>query len=376
MNIIHWGKYYAPDKGGIESVNVSLAVGAHRRGERVTVVCFGKVREAERATIEGVNVIRLPIDVLKASQPLGWQYVWHAVREARSADIVHVHAPNMLAALISPLVPRRTRLVVHWHSDVVGKGWLARLMRPVERLQLRRADAVICTSQAYAQASETLMAWRDKVSVIPIGVADPRGQTRQAGVLPGVLADFIGERRLVLSVGRLVPYKGFEVLVDAARTMSDQGVIVIVGSGPLRESLQARIDAAGVSHKVLLAGRQEDDALKTLFERARLFCLPSVERSEAFGVVLVEAMAQGLPVVTTEIEGSGVPWVNQHEESGLNVPVGDAVALARACDRIVLNDELHGRLAHGARQRFEQEFTEDLSVERTLALYDRLLATV
>jgi glycosyltransferase involved in cell wall biosynthesis len=185
--------------------------------------------------------------------------------------------------------------------------------------------------------------------------------------------DFIGSRKLILSVGRLVPYKGFEVLIEAASSISADCAIVVVGTGPLRESLAEQIRARGLENKVLLAGRQEDNILAGLFSMARLFCLPSIERSEAFGVVLVEAMAYGLPIVATDIIGSGVPWVNAHLVSGLNVRPGDATALAASCNRILSSDELHAALSMGSRHRFENEFTDTLAVERTLSLYNRLV---
>jgi glycosyltransferase involved in cell wall biosynthesis len=148
---------------------------------------------------------------------------------------------------------------------------------------------------------------------------------------------------------------------------------VIVGTGPLRADLERQIAALGATDKVILAGRQSDAALHALFRRSELFCLSSIERSEAFGVVLVEAMSHGLPIVATQIEGSGVSWVNQDGVTGLNVPVGDPQALADACNQILSSPELRERFARGARQRFEREFAEQVSVDRMLDVYSRTL---
>jgi glycosyltransferase involved in cell wall biosynthesis len=374
--IVHWGKYYPPDMGGIESVTSSLAGGAVAAGHTVTVVCFDKGDGAQEQLLDGVRVLRAPIGVLTASQPLGWRYLRWILREGRKAEVVHLHGPNMLAALSGLLISRVPKLVVHWHSDVVGKGMLGRLFQPLERALLRRADRIVCTSSAYAEASVPLRPFMGKISVVPIGVADVKTVAADEGsamVLPPELDALLHGRRLVLAVGRLVPYKGFHVLVDAARQLPPDVMVLIVGDGLLRHELQARIDSAGTSNRVVLAGRLGDAALQTLFQRAALFCLPSVERSEAFGVVLVEAMAHGLPVVATLIPGSGVPWVNRHDVSGFNVPVGDADALAGACNQILGSDSEHARLSAGARQRFVTEFTEQVSVNRMLAVYDSLL---
>jgi glycosyltransferase involved in cell wall biosynthesis len=376
-SIVHWGKYYPPDMGGIESVTASLARGAASSGYGVTVVCFNKGEAPDEVAADGVRVLRAPINLLKASQPLGWRYMCWALREARGADVVHLHVPNMLAALGGLWLGRKPKLVIHWHSDVVGKGLLGLLLQPLEAALLRRADGIICTSSAYAEASVPLRSFTGKISVVPIGVADPSAgavPSRSVADLPPELETLLAGRQLVLAVGRLVPYKGFHVLVDAARQLPASALVVIVGSGPLRDELQARIDSAGVGNRVVLAGRLGDAPLRTLFERASLFCLPSVERSEAFGVVLVEAMAHGLPVIATQIPGSGVPWVNEHNVSGLNVPVGDSRALAAACSEVLNSADLRARLSTGARERFLSQFTERVAMDRMLAAYRSLLA--
>ena len=149
---------------------------------------------------------------------------------------------------------------------------------------------------------------------------------------------------------------------------------VIVGSGPLHAALQRAVDVAGVSERLLLTGRLSNVELHALFARATLYCLPSTYRAEAFGVVLLEAMAYSLPIVATDIPGSGVPWVNQHDKSGFNVPVRDPKALALACNAVLWSEDLRNRLSQGARHRFLTEFTEELSIKRMIALYDHHLA--
>lgn len=190
--------------------------------------------------------------------------------------------------------------------------------------------------------------------------------------MPAALESQIGSRKLVLAVGRLVPYKGFDVLIRAAKQFVKDSVVVIVGSGPLEQELQHAIEQDGLEDRIVLAGRLSDTALHALFERATLYCLPSTYRAEAFGVVLLEAMTFGLPIVASDIPGSGVPWVNQHGVSGINVPIGDEKALAEACNQILGSEELRSRLSKGARQRFLAEFTEEVSVKRMMSAYDRL----
>ncbi|CAM8634643.1 RfaG Glycosyltransferase [Comamonadaceae bacterium] len=371
-HIVHFGKYYFPDSGGIESVTISLAKGAVLAGYPVTVVCFEKTPANRKEVIDGVEIIRAPIAKLLASQPLGFQYFLQCFSAARKAKIVHLHTPNMLGALCALFIPPRTKLLVHWHSDVLNKGVLGKILRPLETALLRRANSIVATSQIYADASQTLAPFKNKIAIVPIGVQDSKHGVNESD-LPPALVSQIGGRRIVLAVGRLVPYKGFSVLIEAAKHFTDDSVVVIVGAGPMQQELQQAIKLGKLMDRVILAGRLNDAALHALFKRATLYCLPSTYRAEAFGVVLIEAMSYELPIVASDIPGSGVPWVNQHGVSGLNVAIGDAKALAEACNQILESEDLRSTLSKGARQRFLAEFTEDVSVKRMISTYDNLL---
>lgn len=187
------------------------------------------------------------------------------------------------------------------------------------------------------------------------------------------IAQWLNGRRLILSVGRLVPYKGFDTLIDAAAHLPDDAAVVIVGEGPLKQALAERIRSRGLAHKVLMAGGVEQAVLHGLWKAAALFALASHARSEAFGVVLAEAMACGLPVVACDIEGSGVPWVNQDGRTGFNAPIQDARAFAAACGRILADDALRAAMSAQARQRYEAHFSEPVSGRALMAVYGHLL---
>lgn len=374
MNIVHWGKFYHPDVGGVESVTRSLALGEADAGHDVTVICFRKTRDDLAVTNDGdVRVIKDLMAANVRSQPLGVGYLMTLIRSARRADCLQVHVPNMLAAFATMFVGRRARLIVHWHSDVVGKGLLGRVLMPVERRMLERADCIVATSQRYAEGSPSLRAHLSRVRIVPIGVADHGAAPSEgADALPDDLVTWLGDSSVIVSIGRLVPYKGFDILIEATRHIH-LAKVVIVGKGPLEATLRENVKALGLEAEVYVAGFLSTDALCALLRRASLYCLPSVERSEAFGVVLPEAMSYGLPIVATDIAGSGVPWVNEHGVSGINVPVGDAVALAEACNMILNDEELRHRLSEGSRRRFEAEFYEAKSVARMIAVFDDLV---
>ncbi|WP_198292049.1 MULTISPECIES: glycosyltransferase [unclassified Janthinobacterium] len=368
---MHLGKYYPPDSGGIESVTETLVEGTYAHGYASTVICFDKGKLGS-TRCKGGEVVRLPIDKMLNAQPLGWAYLWRGIRAARKADIVHVHTPNLLASLATLFIGSKPKLLVHWHSDIVGKGMMGHVVRPLENLMLRRADVVLATSQRYADGSAALRRFAGKVSVVPLGVPEPRTEAPPQP-LSERLNLFIGGRRLVLSVGRLTAYKGFSVLVEAARSLPSDVAVVIAGGGELMPALARQIAERGLGQRILLAGRVSDQELRALYLDAQVFCLPSIHRSEAFGVVLLEAMAYGVPIVATDIAGSGVPWVNADGVSGLNAASGSPAALARACCQILASPELRTRLANGARNRYERHFTDKSFAQEVANIYTKML---
>lgn len=371
-SVVHFGKYYYPDTGGIENVTISLSRGAVAHGHTVCVVCFEKTPASSKEVIDGVRVVRAPIMKMIASQPLGVYYFLQCLKAAKNSEVVHLHFPNMLGALCALFIGKKPRLLVHWHSDVINKGLLGKILRPLESALLHRSNSIVATSQVYANSSDTLRNFKDKVVVVPLGVPYVKHVGLDVELSP-LIEKKIRGRKIILAVGRLVPYKGFDVLIDAAKYLSDDSVVVIVGGGPLLQELQHAIDFAEAKDRIVLTGRLNDAALHSLFQRATLYCLSSTYRAEAFGVVLLEAMSYGLPIVATDIHGSAVPWVNQHGVSGLNVAVGDPVSLAEACNQIIASPELRSRLSDGALQRFATEFTEEVSVKRMMHVYDQML---
>ena len=371
-SIVHFGKYYSPESGGIETATMCFARGAVLAGHAVTVVCFDKNNVKNNSAIDGVHIIRAPIAKLVASQPLGLKYLFFCLKAAKGADIVHLHAPNFLAALCALLIHKKQHLLVHWHSDVVNKGLLGIIMRPLESALLRRANCIVVTSQEYAEASNVLTAYSNKITVVPIGIRDVK-KSFDSLQLPSEIEKKVAGKKIILAVGRLVSYKGFDLIIQAANDITSSAVIVIAGCGPLQYDLQKSIDLGGLNHRVLLTGHVSDEVLHSLYSHAALYCLPSINRAEAFGVVLLEAMAHALPVVASNIPGSGVSWVNKNGSSGLNVPVKDSKALAQACNDILNSNVLSIKFSRGARERFISEFTEQVVVQRMLAVYNHLL---
>jgi len=294
------------------------------------------------------------------------------LRCRRAHDVVHVHMPDPMAAVALWTSRPTARLVVHWHSDVIRQRRTLALYRPLQDWLLARADAIIATSKAYAKASGPLEPWLGKVAVVPIGMSDNRHQAcryRAADVRQRLRG-----RHLVFALGRMTYYKGFEVLIEAAKQLPDDCAVIIGGDGPLLDAYRHLVARSGLAGKVQLPGHIPDDELPSYFEACDVFCMPSTLRAEAYGIAMLEAMAVGRPVIASDIIGSGVPWVNQHGRTGLNVPVGDAGALASALSRLLADEAWRHELGRGARRRYEEEFSAAGMTARVLSIYRTLLA--
>jgi rhamnosyl/mannosyltransferase len=370
--VLQLAKFYAPDHGGIESVAHSLSAGFVRHGCTVEVLCAHKRwHGSDERDASGVRITRAATWGMVQSTSMAPSLPWLLWRRRRDADIVHVHMPDPMAALAVWMARPRAPVVLHWHSDVVRQRVARHLYRPLERWLLRRADAIIATSQAYADSSAPLRAFRDKVVVIPIGVPPPE---LPAPERVAELRRRYGERRIVFALGRMTYYKGWEVLIDAAQHLPPDVLVVIGGGGPELPRYRALAARAGGADRVRFVGPLSAAAVEAHFELASAFCMSSILRAEAFGVVVLEAMARGVAVVATDIPGSGLGWLHQDGVTGLRVPARDASALATALCRLLDDAALRARCGAAGRLRWADLFTADVMADQTVALYQRLLS--
>jgi rhamnosyl/mannosyltransferase len=361
--VLHVGKFFAPDVGGIETYLASLCRALARDWDvRILVATRGRRRIEE--AIDGLPVVRVPARVWLSSAPLCPGLAREIARA--QPDLVHLHLPHP-GGLVGLLASGcRAPLVVTWHSDVVRQRVRALPFRPLERAVLRRAGIVIATGAE--NASPALRAVGAKVAIVPFGIDLDRFERVDADAVARLRARF--GSRLVLAVGRLVYYKGFDVLVDAMARVD--GTLVIVGSGPLHERLERRARQAGLAGRVHFAGRVPDDELAAFYHAAQVVVLPSVAPTEAFGIVQLEAMACGTPVVNTALPTSA-PRVSLDGVTGLTVPPGDPGALASAIARLLDDEALRARLGEAGRRRVRERFPLEAMVAATDRIYRRVL---
>lgn len=359
LKVLHVGKFYPPHAGGMET-HLELLCRMTQAQADLAVVVSAEGARTVREVRDGIPVTRVGTRLTLASASFN-PGLAREIRRA-DADVVHFHHPNPPAVLSYLAARPRGRLVVTYHSDIVRQRVLGPLFSPVLHRFLRRADAIVASSPDYAASSPVLRRHADRVTVIPFGIDTEEMERVDAEEVRAIRARY-GER-IVFAAGRLVYYKGFAYLVRAMRRVD--GMLLIAGDGPLRGALERAAAEAGVGDRVALLGQVPD--LRPFYHAAAVFALPSVARSEAFGIVQLEAMACGLPVVNTALD-TGVPFVAPDGVSGLTVPPGDADALAGALARLLDDAALRERLGRGGRARVATELSAGTMARRTLDLY-------
>jgi len=277
----------------------------------------------------------------------------------------------MMAAVLA--CPAVRPLVVTHHSDIIRQRFLKHVIRPLEAVVYRRAARVLSDSPEYVEGSMLLDRHRAKVAVLPLGIElEPfRNPSPAALAYARKLQTRYGSP-LWLCVGRLIYYKGLHVALAALRAVP--GTLLVIGTGPLEADLRAKAAELGVADRVVFHGHATSEQLVGAYYAATALWFPSIARSEGFGLVQVEAMASGCPVINTAIPGSGVPWVCRHEQEGLTVPVNDPSALAAAAHRILTEAGLRDRLTAAGRIRAATEFDHRVMAERSLAIYRDVLS--
>jgi len=369
FRVLHIGKYYPPHFGGIERVNFDLVESLNKHGIRTDVLCFNdsaddKFEDGNYRIYRASNLFTL------RSTPFSFSLFKTLKQIHRNYDIIHLHLPNPIGAIALQMINFKGKIVLHWHSDIIRQKILRKFYSPFQKSLLNRANRIIVTSPPYLDGSEDLKAFKSKCMVIPIGITEP--ELPDQNFLSELKNKYSG-KKIVFSLGRLIYYKGFNYLIEAAKELSDDYLILIGGTGELHEELSRQIVENSLSKKVKLLGKIPSFQISSYFELCDLYCLPSCERSEAFGIVQIEAMSHGKPIISTSIPYSGVSWINDHDYTGVVVPPKNPKALAKAIQITLSNPEICDRYGNNARKKFKAEFTVDKMCQKTTYLYESLL---
>ena len=355
--ILQIAKYYYPVEGGIETVTKYLGEGL-TTFEQV-VVCFSQDGITRLDTVNGVKVYRIASSMKIASQDIAFSY-YHYLKKIiyeEQPDIILLHCPNpFLYPITAKLTPKDVKLVLLWHSDILGKGILYKMVKQFEKVILRKADLILATSPNYIHPSSPIYDYRDKTEVVANGIikSDFVWRAGDETTIEEVRRKY-HHKKIVFFVGRHAAYKGIDYLIEAEKYIQSDCIILIGGRGPETERLKAMTH----SERIKFIGRIPNEYLRCYYYASDIFAFTSCTKQEAFGIALAEAMYCGSVPVTFTIEGSGVNWVSVGGETGIEVPLGDVKAYAEAIDRLLTDRDLYMKYATAGKDRVVRMFTSE-----------------
>lgn len=369
MKVLQVSKLYPPSTGGIETVVYDLVqeMALSNQIELIDVLAFSEnTKSSVEKNMRGL-VYRCASMFKFASTYVSIDFFLTWLKIRNEYDVVHVHVPNPLASLALTLLPTRAKVVVHWHSDIVKQKLLKRLLYPFQYGMLKKASRIVVTSAPYAEGSKDLRNFKSKVKVIPIGI--DRDKLQRNKKVETYLSSEFASKKVVFALGRHVYYKGFEYLIESAKYLPNDYIVLIGGKGELTDWYLKLVQSAGLQYKVRFIGRVPDSELGGYYDYAKAFVLPSVDKSEAFGVVQLEAMSFGTPIVSCAIQGSGVSSVNKNGVTGIVCDPNKPKKLAEAIESVVSSDFEKEKI----QSHFQTFYTRDKMATRFIELYEALV---
>lgn len=373
MKVLHFGKYYAcHHAGGVESYVDTLLTGLAQQGlQLVNLVSNVEAQTSQLQANYGKVVEVASLGKLQATSlcPTMPYWAWK-LNKAYSFDIVHLHFPDPMSHLASLVLPRKIKKVLTWHSDIVRQKTVLKYYQPFLKRFLRSVDAVIVSNAVLSSFPQLYQLIDDpkKIHAIPLAIDVERFSQADRERVLALQKKY--EKPIIFALGRHVSYKGFSYLIAAMKDVSE-AVLVLGGDGPLTAELKQQVLDLGLQNSVHFVGGILADDLVNYYHAAQVFCLPSIAPNEAYGIVQLEAMACGKPVVCCELN-NGVTFVNQDNKTGLVVPPRDPQMLADALNNLLNDEGLRKKLGQYAKERIEKEFTQRIMVEKTLTIYKAL----
>ncbi len=368
MNVLCFGRFYDDIPGGMQRHVEHLFAVLRGRVDYVHLVPSRDSTAAE-FTLHGFPVIRTPslnVDGSIAISPSLFSRARRLHAQYRF-DLIHLHFPDPMSHLASLALPAAIPRVITWHADILRHKVLRTFYRPLLRRALTQASAITVATPAHIRASADLSRLRDRsrIHVVPYGFdlqrfVSPHPKTA------AIRAAYPGNT--ILTLGRHVSYKGFDVLIEAMRSLENSTRLLIGGTGPLTEQWKSLARQLGVADRVHFLGLVDEADLPAYFQACDVFCLPAVTQAEAFGIVQIEAMASGKPVVSTAL-GNGVDFVNQDGRTGFTVAPKNPNALADALRRLLSDQSLAQTFGRQGRQRALAEFSSEAMGRRTFEIY-------
>lgn len=369
MKILHIFKDYYPIIGGIENHVKLLAEYQAKNNFNVTVLTTSPYRKTNIETINSVNVIKAARLVAFSSTPISFSLLnW--VRNLH-VDITHLHFPYPIAEFAHLYWGNSKHTIVTYHSDIVKQKFLLKLYKPFLFKILEKASCIIATSHQFIKNSQFLNHFSYKCKVVPYGIDVSRFSNPDKSVSTELRKKY-NSCPIIMFVGRLVHFKGLEYLIEAMKLVD--ATLLIIGTGPEQERLRARVSEEDLQAKIIFLGEIANENLPEYYDSCDVFVLPSAHRNESFGIVLIEAMASGKPVISTEL-GTGTSFINIHGKTGFVIPPRNPKLLAESINKLLTEEALQKEFALNAKKRAKDFSREALNkkiikIYREVAQYD------
>jgi len=384
IKVLHIGKYYPPFMGGIENF-MQLLMKQQALPGQTKNNCIVKAlvhnhqmsSTLQKETIDNIEIIRVPSYGRLLFAPVSplFPYYLHKTLKSFQPDILHIHMPNTSVFwLLFSSLAKNIPWVIHWHSDVVITkhdkllSLAYSLYKPFEKRMLKKAKAIIATSPDYLKTSLALKEWQTKSHIIPLALNNSEQSATISNNIKTADNLWGDSSTRLLSIGRLTYYKGHQDLIKAMVNIPD-AKLIIVGHGEQQKQLENLIKQLNLNEQVTLAGRLDNDTLNNLLQDCDIFCLSSIERTEAFGLVLLEAMSYSKPIVITRVKGSGMNWVTQNNQTALFAEKQNPEDLAEKINSLISNKELAKKLGNNGYKRLTKHFNIKTIEQQTEQVY-------
>ena len=353
LKILQICKYGLSEKGGIEQVTSDYHKIFSDNYHKCISLAFLK-RKGNYKQIKGEKGFNSSFSFL--GQPISLKYFSYLFRKSGHFDILYLHYPNPIALILTAILKRKKqRLIVHWHSDIIKPFPISLISEIVEKICLPYVDKIVCTSDLYSSSSKSLRNVSKKISIIPIGTEKTSYETKTKLSTRGNLN--------LIFIGRLVEYKGLNFLIETLEKL-DFVNLKIIGDGPLRNQLEAKIKFYQLSDRIEIKEGVEDDLKLELLHQADFLILPSISRSEAFGVVLLESISTATPILTSNVFGSGMNFINDQqvdEKCGYTFNSENQESLEELLIFLKdLDDHIYANLSYNSKKRHENFFSSSV----------------
>lgn len=374
MKILQLGKFYPPVFGGIQNVMYEFATGLNDESIHCDVLCSNNKNIYEVTSYETYKVFKSKSYGIHFSTSITPQMISILKKIQDDYDVISIHFPDPMAAVALYMAKPKGKVVLHWHSDIIKQKYLLKLFEPLQKWVINRADLIIGATKTHIKSSDQANLMLNKSIILPYPFDSKQFKEYVNDELLSELKLKYQGKKIIFAMGRLVYYKGFEYLIEAATHLNDDYIILIGGEGKLKADFEKKIKDSNLQSKVELLGFIHHDVLGTYYQLCDLFCLPANLRSEMFGIVQLEAMSFGKPVITSNLKRSGICHVNIDNVTGLCVKPESPLAIANAAISILEDKEKYTQYSENCKKRVEEVFNKKIIIQKLIKIYKQVLS--